>query len=441
MPVSSMGMAIQTSPLPQKESDLKASNIKVCMRCDTYLPLFSGASTQAHRLSQSLSARGLKIIVLTGRYPGTTEKETIDGIPIQRTGLINSNFPYIRPFSLAISSIPALFRLRRNYDILHFHSIKVFDFLLIYFARMLGKKTVIKMTLLGSLGDPATWSSNPEGYLPRLAYKAADRVISISRSLSENYLKSGLDPKKLRQLPQGVDINRFCPVTKSGKNCLRKTLGLRIDARYLCFLGSFKYRKGADILVDTFLTLADEFPDLCLLVVGPDTFYDPVRRDLPYASFAQGLKSKIAQAGLSERVFFSGFVNNVEAYLQAADIFMFPSRREGFPTSIIEALAVGLPSVLAPLDGVSSEITNEGETALIASSEQPADYAQLIRNLLANSQETRQMVKRARLRVEQEYDFEIVSRKYADLYQELVSKDWKLEHLVYQHPAKDAKDF
>lgn len=395
-------------------------NIKVCMLCDLYLPYFSGAAIQAHRLAGTLARRNVSPFVLAVRHPGTVSEEIIDDIPVKRVEVINTKLPLVRPLSLALNILPDLFRYRNDFDILHIHSVSMFGFLPIFLARLLGKKTIIKMTLLGSPNDPATWSTSRVGRLMRLSFLLADRVVSISAPLSENYQGSGLDVTKLRQLPQGVDISRFHPVTEVERITVRGKLGLRRDAMYLCFVGSFKYRKGADILVDAFIAVAENHPELHLLVVGPDAFDDPLRVKLPYAAFASKLKEQIKRVGLAERVVFTGRVDNVEAYLQASDVFVFPSRREGFPTSVIEAMAVGLPCVLANLNGISAEISAQGKTALIVDTESPLQYAEQISGLLASPSEARRMGKRARQRVEKEYAMDIVAAKYIDLYRELL---------------------
>jgi glycosyltransferase involved in cell wall biosynthesis len=256
--------------------------------------------------------------------------------------------------------------------------------------------------------------------LTRLSFALADRIISISNPLSENYRHSGLDPAKLRQLPQGVNTEYFHPVSGSQKKDVRTSLGLRTDAEYLGFVGAFKQRKGADILVEAFISLAQQYPNLHLLVVGPDTFCDPVRSKRHYDAFAEQLKSRIETAGLSERVVFTGQTDNVQAYLQALDIFVFPSRREGFGTAIIEAMAVGLPCILASLDGIASEISANGATAMIVEGESPDLYVKGISYLLSNPNVAAQLGKQARQRVEEVYAMDIVTSEYINLYRELL---------------------
>ena len=400
--------------------NLANGNIKVCMLCDLYPPLFSGASIQAHRLSKILLERGTKVFVLAGRYPGTKVEEEIEGVSVRRVGLVNSDAVMIRPFSMAFSLLPVLFAYRRAFDILHIHSVKLFDFIPIFFARLLKKKVIVKMTLLGSITDPGVWLTSRLGILMRWSFAQADRIVSISVPLSENYRRCGLDPSKLRHLPQGVDIHRFSPVTDAQKLDVRSALSLQGRAKYLCFVGSFKHRKGADILVNAFICMAQQYPDLNLLVIGPDTFDDPVRAKRHYEVFAEDLKCRIATSGLAERVVFTGRTDDVPSYLQASDIFIFPSRREGLPSAVLEAMSVGLPCVLASLDGIASEITANGEAAVIIDTESPADYEKAISHLLSDPEAAAQLGKRARRRVEEVYSMKIVADRYLELYRELL---------------------
>lgn len=391
------------------------------MLCDLYQPYFSGAATQAARLASGLVACDQQAFVLAGRYAGTVVEETVDGVAVKRVKVINSGPPLVRPISLALSTLPALIRHRNAFDILHVHAVGLFSFLPLILSRLLKKKTVIKMTLVGSSDDPAAWPTSRVGHLMRLSFKLADRVVSISTPLSENYRRSGLDVAKLRQLPQGVDIDRFHPVAQPEKMAIRERLGLRPDAVYLCFVGSLKQRKGADIIVDAFTALAKDRPDLHLLIVGPDAFDDAVRAKLPYAAFANMLKERLAQAGVAERVVFTGRVDPVELYLQASDIFVFPSRREGFPSAVIEAMAVGLPCVLASLGGVAAEICGDQEAALIVDGDSPEEYARQISALLDGGAHGVHLGLRARARVVEEYAIPLVTARYIDLYCEMLS--------------------
>ncbi|MBN2549572.1 MAG: glycosyltransferase family 4 protein [Anaerolineales bacterium] len=393
--------------------------LAVCMLCDLYLPFFSGASHQAHRLAKSLVERNVQVLVIAGRYPGTAAQDVVEGIPVRRMRLLNSELPLARPFSMALGALPILFKERHHFDILHIHGNKVFSFLPLGFARLLGKKTVIKMTLLGSPDDPATWPGNPLGPLMRLSFVLADRVVSISTPLSDNYQRSGLDPARLRKMPQGVDVSRFHPVAAWQKKEIRAALGLRHQATYLSFVGSFKQRKGADILVEMFILLARQHPELHLLVVGPDAFDDPVRAKRPYVSDADALKQAVQRAGVIDRVVFTGQVSNVHTFLQASDVFVFPSRREGFGTAIIEAMAVGLPCVISSLDGIAAEICSGENIAIIVGSEDPQDYVQQVADLLAHPHAAQEMGRRARQRVIAAYDIESVTEKYIGLYRNL----------------------
>lgn len=404
----------------------RGTAFKVCYYSNLYAPIFSGEAIQVHLVVQALQKLGLHGFVLTGLYDQSPAEEVIDGVRVKRIRAINTDLPFIRPLSLAINLLPALYKNRREFDILELHSIGMFDFLLLLFAKLLKKKTIIKVSLMGSPNDPATWPKTRAGRLRQFtffyqwSFALADKVVSLSRPISEGYLESGLEAAKLCQIPQGVETDRFYPVSDAEKRALREKLKLPKDGVILSFVGSFKQRKGADILVKTFIQLAKRRPDLDLLVVGPDEFDDPIRVKRAYDAFSQGLKESLERAGLAGRVHFTGMVQNVEEYLQAADIFMFPSRREGFGAAIIEAMAAGLPCVLAEIGGISAEISAEGETARIIHSESSDEYSDAIAALLDSPAERRGLVEAAGRRIEEEYSMDVVCARYLQLYVDLI---------------------
>lgn len=119
------------------------------------------------------------------------------------------------------------------------------------------------------------------------------------------------------------------------------------------FLGRLVHQKGPDILIETFARMAADHSEWNLRIVGEGEARDR-------------LAARIAALGLTDRVTFVGAVQDVAAEYRTADIFAFPSRYEGFPNALAEAMAHGLPSIaLSDCKGSSALITHEG-TGLLA---------------------------------------------------------------------------
>jgi glycosyltransferase involved in cell wall biosynthesis len=161
--------------------------------------------------------------------------------------------------------------------------------------------------------------------------------------------------------------------------------------------------------VEAFVSLHRSFPQARLLLVGPR--HDLARPDL--AGFHQRLQEMVGGAG--DQVIFTGPVSDVQPYLQAADLLVFPSRREGMPNVVPEAMASGLPVVMTPFIGLPVEFGKAGEQYLLSSWE-PADLAQNIRCLLEDEALRDALGRAARDWVARHLDLEQSLDAYMDLY-------------------------
>jgi glycosyltransferase involved in cell wall biosynthesis len=146
-----------------------------------------------------------------------------------------------------------------------------------------------------------------------------------------------------------------------------------------------------------------------------------LRKDISYPSlnrFRERLQALIGQSGASERVHFEGMVRNVDDYLRAADIFMFPSEREGMPNGVLEAMASGLPVALTPFAGFSDDLGTSGHEFMLVE-RNGAALTQALEALLTNKNLRIQLGQRARRQAEGRFDLEKSLDRYSALYHEL----------------------
>jgi glycosyltransferase involved in cell wall biosynthesis len=159
--------------------------------------------------------------------------------------------------------------------------------------------------------------------------------------------ETGLDELRLAgarratKINNGVDVDRFRPPSPEERQELRERLGFPEDTFVFVFTGRFVFKKGIDLLLAAFDRVTDRPPAkevrLCLVGSG----------DLQ-ADTISCLISKRIEAGAPWLYVFPA-TTDVAPFLRAADAFVFPSRKEGMPNSVLEALAVGLPCVLSDI--------------------------------------------------------------------------------------------
>src|SRR5690606_27591849 len=156
---------------------------------------------------------------------------------------------------------------------------------------------------------------------------AADGVIAVSADLAARVVALGADPDRVLTVLDGVDRTLFNP---GDRTQARRALGLADDERHLLFLGTLLPAKGVDVLLQACATLAARRADWRLHLVGDG----PERARL--AAQAQAL-------GIDARVVFHGSRAHAELpeWLRASDLFVLPSRSEGIPNVLLEALSRG----------------------------------------------------------------------------------------------------
>ena len=172
--------------------------------------------------------------------------------------------------------------------------------------------------------------------------------------------KGMLPMKRIVQFPSRVDTDIFNPQRKEGA---REKLSLDKGAIVVVTTGRIHWAKGYALLLDAFKMFLDHHPGALLFFVG-----DGENR--------ADLEKRINGGGLSARVFITGneSPHNVAAYLNAADLFTLASYKEGWSTSMVEALCCGKPIVSTDVSS-AKEIVATGENGYVLTDRDPHEFA------------------------------------------------------------------
>lgn len=127
----------------------------------------------------------------------------------------------------------------------------------------------------------------------------------------------------------------------------RKSLNLKNDDFVIGHVGRFSPQKNHAYLIDIFSHLKLQHQNSKLLLVGDDR-----------GELADNIKRKVADLGLSDSVIFTGLRSDVADLLQAMDVFVFPSKYEGLPVTMIEAQSAGLPCVISEKVPIECKVTD-----------------------------------------------------------------------------------
>lgn len=186
----------------------------------------------------------------------------------------------------------------------------------------------------------------------------------------------------------GVDVQRFRPDAKVRRS-VRAELELPDAALVFLYLGRFNRDKGVLDLAEAFAQLAESVPGACLLMVGPDE-----------AGMLPLLQQRLFAC--LDRVRFLPFSAEPESLMAAADIFVLPSYREGFPTSVLEAAACGLPTIGARVYGTQGALV-EGQGGLMFVPGDVADLFSCMQRLVDSPALCRELGECARQRASQSF--------------------------------------
>lgn len=397
-----------------KELNSEIRKPKILMLLLEYHPIFTGHGIYLQNLIKRIKNLDCEVSVLTGNYYRLPTYEIIDGIEIFRF-----NFSQKEPlWEIKLSLRVMIFLLKnlRCFDILHIHGHLDIYGLLTLFSKIFRKHIITQMVLLGT-DDPLSLSKAYKFMKIRfLILSLMDRFLCISKAIGKSYYQAGLPMKKLKYIPQGVDIEKFYPPKQAEKQQLKKKLGLSDFNKIIIFVGTIIKRKGVDLLINSWVLAQEYHPDALLLLVGLDKFGKKNVNKNELDSFVDKIKGIINKN--KSNVLFTGRVNNVEEYLKCADILVLPSRKEGFGNVILEAMACGLPAIVTYMDGVSSETVLPGYNGFIVHNER--ELSDIIHNLLADISLAKKLGKNARSSVLKRFALEDIAKQYVEVYRSLI---------------------
>ncbi len=306
---------------------------------------------------------------------------------------------------------------RTGSDILHVHGGYYMSLLLAWLAKLLlGIKTVLKVTS-DEWDTPDGVEQAKYGGITSHFYRALDGVVTMTDGLAQKCRNWGY-AGQLVIIPNGVDCELFKPLGTVGKHAMRKKLGLDPEGRIIVYVGWMGYGKGTDVLFKSWSRLGAEFKGLRLLCVG--NYHGDTDTPEKLANFLEehGLDPGLAKHPELKCI---GPVDNVHEYLQASDIFLFPSRREGFGTVQVEAMASGLPCVVNDLKGVSSDILPDPAVGFRIEGNDVEQISELVMRLLNDAALCDEVGLAARDRACCVYAHSVVTDQYVEFYRRLLN--------------------
>ena len=373
--------------------------MKILIINSEYPPVGGGAGNASAHLARLLAKMGSEVVVLTSRYDDLPSQQVCDGVrllrgPTSRRYADRSN-AFEQVLFILGASVKSLGLLR------HFRP----DVTLAFFGLPSGAVAWLLRRVAGIPYVVSLRGGDVPGFRPydfwlyhkiavpwlHLIWRGAAAVVANSRGLYD--LARGFDARvPIAIVPNGVDAEEF-PVPAREWSPPR-----------LLSVGRVVYQKGYDVAIDALSGLADLPWEWRIVGDGP---------------YLQPLKRMVRESGLDGRVQFLGWQmpDEVKGEYARANLFLHPSRHEGMPNAVLEAMASELPVIATRIAG-NEELVVHDETGLLATVEDAQSLRVSLKVLLTDRERRETMGHAARRRVEQSFGW----NRVADQYQAILAR-------------------
>lgn len=238
--------------------------------------------------------------------------------------------------------------------------------------------------------------------LDRFSNRFASHIVAVSASCREFLItRESIPANDVTLVPNAIDLRRFSPSTAM-RDQARIELGLPASARVVAGVGRLNPQKNFSLFLDIAAQLAPRFPGLHFLLAG----------DGPEEKM---LREKAAALGIADRVTFSGYVADTRLVYLAADVLLMPSRYEGLPMTLLEAMAMGLPVVASQLDGIA-EVIGDGREGFLVPSDNTSLFVELTAALLQDAELSSRIAQNARAKIEASFSVERMTSAVEEIY-------------------------
>jgi glycosyltransferase involved in cell wall biosynthesis len=396
----------------------------ICLLTESYYPVVGGGETQARVLAEDLVAQGFKVLVVARRSSAAFSRiEEINGVTVCRTSPVGGG--RLKRWAMVFTCLPVLLSWSRRYDVIYVSGFKALGLTAVAVSWLLGKRCVLKADSNGEMsGDffdrgrqSLGWTSDSPAFrwflgLRNRILRRADRFVAISSDIAEELQRHGVGAEKIELVTNSVDTSLFSPVNADIKAALRRRLLLPADRMIVTYTGRLVSYKGLPLLLRVWEQLQREHPEGLLLVVGSGGV-DMYNCEAELKQFVRG-------HGLQNSVRFTGDAHNVHEYLQTSDVFVFPTEKEAFGISLVEAMACGLPVIATPTGGIKDILVDRQNGLLVEAGSFEALY-DAIHRLMTDRSLAGALATAGRLTARTRYARNVVLKRYIRLFAHMSS--------------------
>ena len=263
-------------------------------------------------------------------------------------------------------------------------------------------RTSSKAKLIWSRRDMGILRATKHHLAYRLMANAPHAVFAVSEQVRRYCIEiDRIDPARVQTIYNGLDI-----VDWNTPPRLANAPGKVI----VTTVGNIRRVKGHDVFIKAAAAIVQHFPGVSFSIAG----------DVLEPDYFSELQSLVRDLNLSKHFHFVGGVTHLREHLSSADIFVLPSRSEGFSNAIVEAMAASLPVVATNVGG-NAEAVEDGVSGFIVPFDDPAALSAAITRLISNPSQAKAMGEAGRNLVMEKFTTEAMMSKIAACYKNLLA--------------------
>lgn len=390
------------------------NKIGICTVLGAFYPEISGGAVQSLNLMNSLNHEYDFYVIATYKVSSERKRinkifveEVVEDVKVFRINLYPGNI--ISEFLSLIAIFVVFFKLRKKVRIFHMYGYTRKSYILSILAKIFGKKIIVKSTSSG-IDDSL---SIKRSIVSSVFYSLADAYIVTSPAQLESSKMAGLPGNKIYMIPNGVNLNRFNVIQAQEKISLREEMGIPASSDVILSVTFFSSDKGVDLFAESLLLLPmDKLNNIFLIFVGSRD-----NKELEVdARVVEKVYNVIDNLNMKERSLFIDPTHDIGKYFMVSDIFILPSKREGLPNALLEAMACELCCIANRLEGITDYIIDYGKNGYLLDILTPESIAGRLEKVIGNKELQASLGKAARLKVKQNFNMNTVKEKYKNLY-------------------------
>jgi|GEM_PF-5807580 len=382
--------------------------IRVWIPLYGFYSYYGGAERQAEKLSRELSKLGVEITIITTKAKEIIrEIEGLEGVNIK---FLPCFYKGSKPFLKKLNSLIHLAELfvyllwnNSKYDILQNFFINNHTTVTVLCALITGKPVIIREANVSqSDKNKQNYEKNFIQKILYNLYRKSSAFIALTEEIKEELIeKFKFPPEKIFLIPNGVSLPE-----KTDRENSRQKLNLAADSIISLIVAKLEKQKNYIQLFDAWKIVIESFPNAILLCLG-----DGIERNY-YEKYIKKIRCE-------NNIILVGTTDNIKDYYQAADLFILPSLYEGMSNALLEAMSYGLPCIASNIRANEFLINHNENGLLFDLNEDNKELANIIVDLIKNSEFKLKLGKNAELKVKNYYICN-VAKKYYELYRLLL---------------------